>query len=197
MQDFIYTAQGIITKSDILEAFVSNSEIIDGKDLYGRGGVIVFDESVPTKCDLSTCGIRKPEQTCSGFKREIVDEKGNKRPQDTDHYDLGMSTCKLSCIATGNNTANAKGCLCSTTKTGAKRCQSRDVEIAFPDNRTPCVKWDPTAVKQKELKVNTSLTGCKPIKEQFVDNVEKEDDDDPMMPFFDQRLFRPSWSLLQ
>lgn len=190
MQDFIYTAQGIVTKSDILESFVSNSGIIDGEDLYGRAGVIVFDESVRGKCNFRTCAIRKPEQTCSGIKREIVDEFGNKIAQDPAHYDLGMSTCPMTCTATKNNTPDAMGCLCQPTAKDPKniRCQSKTINIAFPDNRKPCLRWDATT---NQLKVNTSITGCKPTTEGF----EQDEQEDPLLPFFDQRMFRPSWSV--
>lgn len=199
MQDFIYTTQGVIAKSDILESFVSTSEIIDGEDLYGRTvGVISLDESIRGKCDFSSCRINKPENFCKGLKKKIVLENGTEVKNGKDGvWDLNMSTCKVSCDATGNTTEDAKGCLCKTYtdkkdgKTIRERCESRSVDVSFSDNRRPCLVWDEGT---KQMKVNTSITGCKPTTEGFKQD---EDQDDPLLPFFDQRLFRPSWSVLK
>lgn len=194
MQDFIYTTQGIIAKSDILESFVSNSEVIDGEDLYGRAGVIVFDESLRGRCDFSSCRIKKPEQSCVGIKKEIKLQDGSTIPQDPAHWDLGQSTCTLECNAMNNATKDAKGCLCSTyvdKKDGLtkERCQSRQIKVAFPDNRKPCVAWDPSGTGK--LKIDYSITGCKATTEGF----SEQGEEDALMPFFNQRMFRPSWTM--
>lgn len=186
MQPFKYTAQGSLTKSDIIENFVMSSAMIDGADLYGRAGVLVFDESMTKGCDFSSCKIIRPGSTCRGLKTMVKDDKGNQVPQDPNHLDLGESTCTVTCEA--NNRGNDPiGCGCKIQR-NKERCFSRSLSVPFEGNRKPCIVWDEAT---NQMKINRSITGCKPTFEDFKEKEEEEDDN--ILPFFDQRMFRPSW----
>lgn len=200
MFDRIYTAYGTVEKfsalttastapktfeDQIKEATVLHNSKADERmkliNINTTG--IILDKTFTDNCNIDACYLDK--KTCVGMS-----DVDRNNPDKT--LKNSGAQCTMTCGVRNNNTPNAMGCECSNIPNSGnppkKKCwEGTDVKVKFASDKSPIIYYDKQneAIQRNRLESNTDRN------EAFT---QQDDEVNEVLPFFDQRVFRPSWA---
>lgn len=196
MFDKIYTAYGTVEKFSAsrspgpgqqtvatVEDIIKKPTTLHGAELTNTISTgLQLDKTFTDSCNIEACYIEKDKCT---------KESGGGGFGATENIKSTNATCTLNCTTRKVNNQDI-GCCFTNKKTGQRKCYpAGSIGLNFSSTKDPKIFYDRTKPQGQKLSATTSSAST--VAELFTT---EEVVVDESMPFFDQRVFRPSWALL-